>query len=288
MSGAPSMSTEEYALEHGLKKVGARPSLAQYVKDAFKRVDFAYTLASYTLEAGNAKSRLGSWWNVLLPTIQAGTYGLIFGLILGANKPDNFLPFLFTGVFLFSYIQGSFTLGAGAIISNNGLVKSLSFPRVLLPLSIVMSQTLTLFPQLLVLAVILIGVQHTISFSWLMLIPLIALLFIFNFGLAMIMARITVHVRDLNKLVPFISRILFYVSGVFFSVDKIFTSDSIFATLIKLNPIFDFLNLARSYLVTGYAQHPEEWITVTIWSFGIAAVGLVFFWSAEERYGRDD
>ena len=282
------MSTEEYALENGLKKVGARPPLLQYVKDAFKRVDFAYTLASYTLEAGNAKSRLGSWWNVLLPTIQAGTYGLIFGLILGANKPDNFLPFLFTGVFLFSYIQGSFALGAGAIISNNGLVKSLSFPRVLLPLSIVLSQTLTLFPQLLVLAVILVAVQHTISFSWLMLIPLIALLFIFNFGLAMIMARITVHVRDLNKLVPFISRILFYVSGVFFSVEKIFTSDSIFSQLIKLNPIFDFLNLARSYVVIGYPAHPEEWITVSIWSFGIAAVGLVFFWSAEERYGRDD
>lgn len=282
------MSTEEYALENGLEKVGARPRLLQYVKDAFKRVDFAYTLASYTIEAGNAKSRLGSWWNVLLPTIQAGTYGLIFGLILGASKPDNFLPFLFTGVFLFSYIQGSFTLGAGAIISNNGLVKSLSFPRVLLPLSIVISQTLSLFPQLLVLAVILIGVQHTISASWLMLIPLIALLFIFNFGLAMIMARITVHVRDLNKLVPFISRILFYVSGVFFSVDKIFNSTSLFSTLIKLNPIFDFLNLARSYLVIGYPAHPEEWLIVSLWSFGVAIVGLVFFWSAEERYGRDE
>jgi teichoic acid transport system permease protein len=281
------MSAEEYSLSHGLKKVGARPPLLQYVRDAFKRFDFAYTLASYTLEAGNAKSRLGSWWNVLLPTIQAGTYGLIFGLILGQNRPDNFLPFLFTGVFLFSYISGSFSLGAGAIISNNGLVKSLSFPRMLLPLSIVMAQTLTLFPQLLVLAVILIAVQHTISVSWLMLFPLIALLFIFNFGLALIMARITVHVRDLNKLVPFISRLLFYVSGVFFSVEKIFSSDSPFAFLIRLNPIFDFLNLARSFLVVGYPPHPEEWITVSIWSFGLLIFVMNFFWSEEDRYGRD-
>jgi teichoic acid transport system permease protein len=151
-----------------------------------------------------------------------------------------------------------------------------------------MSQTLTLLPQLLVLGAILIGVQQTISFAWLMLIPLIALLFVFNFGLAMIMARITVHVRDLNKLVPFISRILFYVSGVFFSVEKIFASDSIFSQLIRLNPIFHFLDLARSYLVVGYPSHPEGWITVSLWSFGIAAVGLIFFWSAEERYGRDD
>lgn len=282
------MSAEEYALSHGLKKVGARPGLLKYISETVSRINFAYTLASYGNEAANAKSRLGSWWNILLPTIQAATYGLIFGLILGANKPDNFLPFLFTGVFLFSYISGSFSLGAGAIISNSGLVKSLSFPRVLLPLSIVMSQTLNLFPQLLVLAVVLISVQQTISWTWLMLVPLIALLFIFNFGLAMIMARITVHVRDLNKLVPFISRILFYVSGVFFSVEKIFSPDSIFAQLITLNPIYDFLNLARSYLVEGYPQQPEQWITVSIWSFSVFVFGFVFFWSAEERYGRGD
>jgi teichoic acid transport system permease protein len=282
------MSAEEYALSHGLKKVGARPGLLKYISETVSRINFAYTLASYGNEAANAKSRLGSWWNILLPTIQAATYGLIFGLILGANKPDNFLPFLFTGVFLFSYISGSFSLGAGAIISNSGLVKSLSFPRVLLPLSIVMSQTLNLFPQLLVLAVVLISVQQTISWTWLMLVPLIALLFIFNFGLAMIMARITVHVRDLNKLVPFISRILFYVSGVFFSVEKIFSPDSIFAQLITLNPIYDFLNLARSYLVEGYPQQTEQWITVSIWSFSVFVIGFVFFWSAEERYGRGD
>lgn len=285
------MSTEEYALSHGLKKVGARPGLIRYVREALTRIDFAYTLASYGNEASNAKSRLGSWWNILLPTIQAATYGLIFGLILGASKPDNFLPFLFTGVFLFSYVQGSFTNGAGSIVNRAGLVRSLSFPRVLLPLSVVMSQTIALFPQLLVLAVILIVVQGfgSITVGWLMMIPLIALMFVFNFGLAMIMARVTVHVQDLNKLVPFITRIMFYVSGVFFSLEKIFSDpDSIWAKLIQFNPIFDFLNLARGYLVTGYQVRVEEWIAVIIWSFSLAVLGLIFFWSAEERYGRED
>ncbi|MEY4451360.1 MAG: hypothetical protein RLZZ380_481 [Actinomycetota bacterium] len=285
------MSTEEYALSHGLKKVGARPGLIRYVREALTRIDFAYTLASYGNEASNAKSRLGSWWNILLPTIQAATYGLIFGLILGASKPDNFLPFLFTGVFLFSYVQGSFTNGAGSIVNRAGLVRSLSFPRVLLPLSVVMSQTIALFPQLLVLAVILIVVQGfgSITVGWLMMIPLIALMFVFNFGLAMIMARVTVHVQDLNKLVPFITRIMFYVSGVFFSLEKIFSDpNSIWAKLIQFNPIFDFLNLARGYLVTGYQVRVEEWIAVIIWSFSLAVLGLIFFWSAEERYGRED
>jgi len=285
------MSAEEYALSHGLKKVGARPGLVRYVREALTRIDFAYTLASYGNEATNAKSRLGSWWNILLPTIQAATYGLIFGLILGSSKPDNFLPFLFTGVFLFSYVQGSFTNGAGSIVNRSGLVRSLSFPRVLMPLSVVMAQTIALVPQLLVLAVILVAVQGfaSVTFGWLMMIPLLALMFVFNFGLAMIMARVTVHVQDLNKLVPFITRIMFYVSGVFFSLEKIFNNpESLWAKLIQLNPIFEFLNLARGYLVQGYQVRAEEWIAVSLWSFGLAFVGLIFFWSAEERYGRED
>lgn len=284
------MSTEEYALSHGLKRVGARQPIGQYIREAVQRIDFAYTLASYGNEASNAKSRIGGWWNVLLPTVQAATYGLIFGLIMGKNRPDNFLPFLFTGVFLFSFVQGSFTQGAGAIVSRSGLVRSLSFPRVLLPLSVVMSQTLALFPQLLVLAVILLWVQGigSISVGWLMIIPLIALMFVFNFGLAMIMARITVHVEDLNKLVPFITRIMFYVSGVFFSVEKIFHSASIWAKIIQFNPIFDFLNLARGYLVKGYTVRPDEWTGAIVWSFALLILGFVFFWSAEERYGRED
>lgn len=282
-------NVEEYALRNGLFKVGARPGIVSYLKEAIHRLDFAYTMSSYSNEAANAKSRLGSWWNVLLPTIQAATYGLVFGLILGANKPENFLAYLFTGVFLFSYMQGSFTNGSSAIISNAGLVRSLSFPRVLLPLSVVISQTITLLPQLAVLAVILIGTGQSITWSWLMLIPITALMFVFNFGLATIMARVTVHIRDLNKIVPFITRLLFYVSGVFFSVDKIFVNnpDSIYAFLIKLNPIYNFLNLARSCVLNNFTATAGEWITVIIWSFGLAAFGLFFFWGAEERYGRD-
>lgn len=284
------MSIEEYALANGLHKVGSRPPLIAYLKEAIRRLDFAYILASLSNEAGNAKSRIGGWWNVLLPTIQASTYGLVFGLILGSSRPDNFLPFLFTGVFLFGYVQGSFTSGASAIVSRQGLVRSLSFPRVLLPISTVISQTITLLPQLLVLLVILLATQplSAVNAGWLMIFPLVTLLFIFNIGLAATMARITVHLQDLNRVIPFISRILFYVSGVFFSVEKLVINDSFFSQLIKANPIYSFLTLARGYLVSGYSADPWLWASLSVWSFGLFLFGIIFFWRAEERYGRED
>jgi teichoic acid transport system permease protein len=50
----------------------------------------------------------------------------------------------------------------------------------------------------------------------------------------------------------------------------------------------DFLNLARGCLLNGYEMRQELWITVSVWSVGLALLGLIFFWSAEERYGRED
>lgn len=267
--------------------MGARPALTTYIKDAFNRRDFAFALSSFSNDAANARNRLGAWWMVLLPTLQAATYGLIFGVILGDNRPDNFLPFLFTGVFLFAFFSGSFSTGATAITQNVGLVKSLSFPRALLPISAVIRQFLNLLPQLGVLAVLLIAIQRTISWSWLALIPITLLMVIFASGLAMIAARLTVQVRDLTKLIPFITRVAFYVSGIFFSVESVVAGLPWLWAIVKWNPIYDFIELTRGAVVVGHSMSAELWIACVVWSLISISVGTVYFWKAEERYGRD-
>ncbi|MFM1984799.1 MAG: hypothetical protein RL723_1234 [Actinomycetota bacterium] len=277
----------QYAEANGLKRMGARPALRTYLKDALNRRDFAFALSSFTNDAANARNRLGSWWLIILPTLQAATYGLIFGVILGSNRPDNFLPFLFTGVFLFAFFSGAFSSGATSITANSGLVKSLSFPRALLPVSAVIRQFLNLLPQLAVLLVLLLIIQKSVSWSWLALIPIIVLMLIFASGLAMIAARMTVQVRDLTKVIPFITRIAFYVSGIFFSVEQILINYPYIWAVAKWNPIYDFIELARGALVVGHTMTPELWIACSVWSVASVVVGTVYFWKAEERYGRD-
>ena len=277
----------EYAEANGLKRMGARPSLFDYLAETFKRRDFAFAISAYTNEAANAQTLLGKWWIILLPTIQAATYGLIFGLILGDSRPDNFLPFLFTGVFLFAFFSGSFSNGATAITSNGGLVRSLSFPRILLPIAAVTRQFLNLLPQLGVLAVLLLVLQRTITISWLALVPILALGSMFAFGLAMIAARLTVHVRDLTKLIPFITRIVFYISGIFFSIDKVLEPFPALAPFMYLNPVYDFIELARGALVVGHEMTGVLWLACSIWAVVTFVVGTVFFWFAEERYGNE-
>lgn len=282
------MSLADFAREHGLKRVGARPAFLDYLAQAWQRRDFAITMSVYANQAANAKNRLGRWWNIILPTLQALVYGLIFGVLMGSNRPENFIPFLLTGVFLFSYISGSMTSGATSVTGNTGLVRSLSFPRMLLPVSAVIRQFLNALPQIALLMISLVVFGQGITWKWLLMIPVLLLFTMFNLGVAMIIARLTVHILDINKLLPFVVRVLFYTSGIFFALDQVLKPWPKVLAVLQYNPIYDLIQLSRGLLVHGHTDTAFLWLTSIGWSVGVLVVGVFFFWKAEERYGRED
>jgi teichoic acid transport system permease protein len=282
------MSLADYAREHGLTRVGARPALLEYLAEAWKRRDFAYTMARFNNEAANARNRLGRWWTVLLPTIQALVYGLIFGVLMGRDRPDNYMPFLFTGVFLFSFMSGSFGAGAGSVTGNLGLVRSLSFPRMLLPIQATIQQIFGLLPQLVLLLLTWVLFGQPITWAWFLLIPVTFLMIMFSIGLALISARLTVHVQDLTKVIPFVVRIVFYTSGIFFNMEHVLRNYPVALEIEKYNPVYVFVSLARGIGVSGYSTTIFMWLAAFGWAIVTLGLGIVFFWKAEERYGRED
>jgi teichoic acid transport system permease protein len=212
---------------------------------------------------------------------------LIFGILLGGSRPENFIPFLITGVFLFSFLQGAYSSGANSVTSNIGLVRSLSFPRILLPINALIQQVFSLLPQVALLLITLLLFQQQVTWNWLYLIPILLLMVVFGFGLATISARLTVHVQDLNKLNPFLTRVMFYVSGIFFSIETVLKDYPVAMQIATWNPVYVYISLARGAMVEGYAMTSGMWIAAVAWAFGLLIVGTVFFWRAEERYGRE-
>ena len=283
------MTLAEYAQKHGLKRVGARSPFVEYIKDSWNRRVFAATLASYNNEAADARNRLGRWWVVLLPTIQAATYGLIFGVILGAHaRPANFIAYLFSGVFLFNFMNGCFQGGSNSITGNAGLIKSLSFPRVLLPISAVIREVLNFWPPLVLMVLAMLFTKEWPKWSWLLVPVVLLLMAFFSMGLGMIAARLNSQFRDLGKIIPFMTRIIFYVSGVFFALDKVLGSQPVIFAIFKFNPFYDFIQLSRSLMMQEFAPTTELWLQCIGWAIVMPVIGFVYFWKAEEQYGRDD
>lgn len=284
------MSLADQAARNGLVRVGARPPLKHYLAEVWQRRQFIFSLAKFRIESENQRNSLGMGWVVLKPLINALVYGLIFGYLLKGSRPENFVAFLIIGVFMFEFFASAFSQGAKSITSNNALVQSLNFPRMALPLATVTQQLLKFIPTMIIMMLIVMATGQKPMLSWLLMIPLIAIFFVFNTGLALITARLTVHFRDLNQLLPFVTRLVFYTTGIFFSFEKRFRDHPTVLKVMDFQPINELLSIGRGVMLNDVDNtvKPEYWLYIAIWAIVVFGIGVIFFWAAEERYGRVD
>jgi teichoic acid transport system permease protein len=287
------MTTAEDAASLGLHRVGGRPSLLEYISEVWKRRVFIYSMARFRIESDNQQNSLGMLWVVLKPLLNALVYGLIFGFLIGpGGRPPQFVEFLIIGVFVFEFFSQSWVTGGKSVTRNAALIQSLAFPRMVLPLAAVTQRFLQFLPTVAIMLVFLLitGGLGAADLHWFLIIPIFSLYFLFNCGLAMVTARLSVHWRDLENFIPFMTRFFFYTTGIFFSVEKRFAD---YPTIIKISdyqPINEFLTLTRAALLQGpeYTVDERYWVFASVWSIGLFAFGVLFFWRAEERYGRVD
>ncbi|MFE2984447.1 ABC transporter permease [Streptomyces sp. NPDC059262] len=287
------LSPADLATKYGLTVSGARPGLFEYVRQLWGRRHFILAFSQAKLTAQYSQAKLGQLWQVATPLLNAAVYYLIFGLILHASRGmsmDVYIPFLVTGVFVFTFTQSSVMAGVRAISGNLGLVRALHFPRASLPISFALQQLQQLLFSMIVLFIVAVGFGSYPGLSWLLIIPVLALQFLFNTGLALIMARMGSKTPDLAQLMPFVMRTWMYASGVMFSIPIMLADKPAWvADLLQWNPAAIYMDLMRFALIDGYGSGnlpPHVWAVAAGWSVLVAVGGFVYFWKAEERYGR--
>lgn len=283
----------ELARQHGLQPIGTRPKLGAYLRSIWSRRQFIWTLAVSNAYAQNRNTFLGQAWLVLNPLLWAAVYYTMFGLLLDTrDDAENFVAFLVIGVFMFRHMSSCVTSGAKSITGNISLVRSLHFPRAVLPISTVVTELVLLIPAVIVMFLI-VGtsglwqpdVSESVTWSWLLVFPGIVLMTMFTIGSAFIIARLVHESRDIGNLVPFVMRAAFYASGVFYSVRERF-GDTL-GPYAELQPFAVFLEIYRSALLNEFPVQGETWLLAGFWSVLFLVGGFIYFWRAEERYGRD-
>ncbi|WP_190138771.1 ABC transporter permease [Streptomyces longispororuber] len=287
------LSPAELAAKYGLSVSGARPGLAEYVRQLWGRRHFILAFSQAKLTAQYSQAKLGQLWQVATPLLNALVYFLIFGLILKADRGmsrEVYVPFLVTGVFVFTFTQNSVMAGVRAISGNLGLVRALHFPRASLPVSFSLQQLQQLLFSMVVLFVVAMSCGSYPQLSWLLIVPVLTLQFLFNSGLALVMARLGSRTPDLAQLMPFVMRTWMYASGVMFSIPVMLKDHpGWIADILQWNPAAIYMDLMRFALIDGYGSEnlpPHVWAVALGWAVLVAAGGFVYFWKAEERYGR--
>ncbi|MFI9650552.1 ABC transporter permease [Streptomyces sp. NPDC052040] len=284
---------EQLAARHGLTVSGARPTLPEYVRQLWARRHFISAFATAKLTAQYSEAKLGQVWQIMTPLLNAAVYYFTFGVLLGTKHgvPD-YIPFLVTGVFVWTFTQSSIMAGTRAISGNLGLVRALHFPRAALPVSFCIQQLQQLLFSMAALVVILLCFGVPVAVSWVLAIPALVLQFMFNAGMSLIMARMGAKTPDIAQLMPFILRTWMYVSGVMWSIDRLTKADHLphlVTVALETNPAAVYIDLMRFALIDSFHAHQlphHVWAAAIAWAVIVGIGGFIYFWKAEETYGR--
>lgn len=287
----PGPTLRELAEQHGLRPAGARPSLAHYTRQLWGYRHFIASYADARLAASFSTARLGRLWQVLTPLVNAAVYYLVFGVVLNTRDAvPNFIAYLCTGLFVFTFTQTAVLTGMQSISGQLGLVRALQFPRACLPIATTLTHLQSVVVAMVVLLGIVVATGDPVTPHWLYLVPALLLQSVFNTGLALAVARLGASVTDLRQLMPYVMRTWMYASGVFYTVE-VFAEHlpPTVATAVQMNPMLVYIELARDALLAKpplSAPIADRWLLGGGWALLALVVGYLYFWRGEPEYGR--
>jgi lipopolysaccharide transport system permease protein len=231
---------------------------------------------------------LGPLWFIIQPILTALMFYVVFGMIasiptLGVHQ---FL-FYFTGLTVWGYFSECFTKTSGTFTANANLFGKVYFPRLTVPISIVISGLFKLLIQLIILIVLiglfsLSGIQQ-ISMDWtIVLFPFYVMLMAFlGLGLGILFSALTTKYRDLSFLLTFGVQLLMYATPIIYPLS--FTNGKIHDAL-AYNPLTSIFENVR-YSIYGIGQFDAFGLLYTAgFTLVVLVLGILVFNRIEQSF----
>lgn len=233
---------------------------------------------------------LGPLWYLIQPLFTAITFTLVFNNI--ANIPTGEIPpFLFnlTGITAWNYFSQCLTGTSETFRANAGLFGKVYFPRVIMPLSNVITNLFKFGIQVCILIIAFLYVRFTGTSvspnATIVLLPIyIFIMATMGLGLGMIISALTTKYRDLSILVGFATSLLLYISAVPYPLSEVRNKMSDYAWIVEYNPL--------TYVIEGFRYMILDTGTFTWIGFSYALlvaislflIGLIIFNRTEKNF----
>ena len=258
------------------------PNLRQYFKDVRDRKEFVLELSRAEREEERLDTVFGQLWSVLSPLLSAGVYYLFIFVVQGGHQGPQFFLHLVAGIFIFEFVSTAATRGSNSIIRAGALINNTSFPRVLLPLTDVLTAFRIFVPAMFVYAVFQLALMIPTSLAALQAIPALILIVLFTSGLAMFAAAAQIYFRDTKSLMPFVLRLTMFASPVLYFPEQ---AKALFdgRLLAALNPVFCMVQIFSGSLVRGDTFDLWTWLIAIFWALASFVGG---FWFLVTREGE--
>lgn len=261
-------------------RAAQRTSLTAIVTGLYTYRELLRNLVLKDLKLKYRGSVFGFLWSLVNPLLMIVVYTIAFTYILRI-RAEGFVFYLMLGMLSWTFFANSATMSTGAIIDNAGLLKSVFFPRAILPIATVL---FNLAQYLLTVAVFLpvMILWYGVPLSGpMMLFPVfLALQCLFTIGVALMLATATAFFRDVRHLLEVALAVLFWTTPIVYLLDQV--GDRLrFAILIS--PMSPFV--VAYHRLFYYRQWPDLtlWLMATAYGVGVFLVGVAIVLTFEDR-----
>jgi ABC-type polysaccharide/polyol phosphate export permease len=257
------------------------PPLRSYVRELWRRREFALELSRTRLRAQHFNTTFGQLWLILNPLLLAGVYFVLVDIINPSKRGMDFFAHLMAGLFAYYFVSNSLREGVRSVVKGGGLILNTAFPRALLPLSSVITSFMRFVPTIVIYAPVHVIAGLPIGFQMLWIFPLVLLLTVLASGLSMFVAAAQVYFRDLASFLPYILRVWLYICPVLYFASQV---PERYKWLLDVNPLAPILTAWSDVLNAGHAPSAGSLALGTGWALAIFVAGALFFTSREREF----
>ena len=259
-------------------------TLTAVIVSLYKYRELLKNLVLKDLKLKYRGSVFGFLWSLVNPLMMIVVYTIAFTFILRIRS-EGFVFYLMLGQLSWTFFASSAAMSTGAIVDNAGLLKSVLFPRAILPIGTVLFNlaqyllTVSVF-----LPIMLIWYRVPLSGPMILFPVFLALQVVFTIGVALILATWTAFFRDVRHLLEVALAMLFWTTPIVYELRQV---PERFQLLILLSPLSPFVVAYQDLFFF------REWPDATVWlvagahALGAFAAGTMLFLTFEDRFTEE-
>jgi lipopolysaccharide transport system permease protein len=254
------------------------------IKELWLYRELMYFFTWRDLKVRYKQTAIGVGWALFQPFITMVVFSVFFGKL--AKMPSDGIPypiFVYVGLLIWQFFSSALSETSGCLISNQAIITKVYFPRLILPISTVLTKLVDFFIASIILIGMMIYYNFTPHLSGLLILPLLLLIsFLAAIGGGLFLAAVNVKYRDVRYILPFFIQLMLFVTPVIYPA----SIAGKYSWILALNPMTGVIKAAHAAIL---GNAPVNWFLLSISGLTCLVmffVGIIYFKKAE-RYFAD-
>lgn len=249
----------------------------------FKKYSFLLQqLVSRDFKVKYKRSVLGIVWSLLYPLLNMAVLALVFSKMFKFSTPGvNYLVYVLSGLVMFNYFSEASNLAMSSVVANFSLINKIYIPKYIFPLSKCLFVGINFLLTLIPLYIVIFATGTGINIYHLILPFAYICLFTFTLGFGLILATVSVFLRDMFYIYGIVITLWTYLTPIMYDISIISEKLQI---IFKLNPLYHYINFIREIILYNRMPSGLSFAICGLSALVTLVIGLIVFKKNQDKF----